>query len=96
MECEILEHVLANSELQWVYPEDTGDLTDSPLLGTLDSEENCSRTKSGPHGAVSIAHDEDGDWYCPILERWGYPYYAIHSFLDALADEGEVVFYNHW
>jgi hypothetical protein len=96
MECEILEGMLANCGLQWVNPCDTGDLTDAPLLGELDSEENQSRIQRGPHGAVCVGRDEGGNWYCPILERWGYPSYALRSFLEDLADTGKVEFIDHW
>lgn len=31
--CDVLEHITANSELAWVNPSETGDLTDAPMLG---------------------------------------------------------------
>ena len=30
---DVLEHITCNSELQWINPSETGDLTDAPLLG---------------------------------------------------------------
>jgi hypothetical protein len=40
-EAEVLEPVLCNSELDWVNPSETGDLTDAPMVGIRDQiEEN--------------------------------------------------------
>jgi hypothetical protein len=33
---EFLEHLTCNSELDWIDPYETGDLTDAPMLGTRD------------------------------------------------------------
>ena len=33
MEYDALEHLIANSELSWIDPAETGDLTDAPILG---------------------------------------------------------------
>ena len=30
---EFFEHLVCNSELEWITPEWTGDLTDAPMLG---------------------------------------------------------------
>ena len=30
---EFFEHLVCNSELEWITPERTGDLTDAPMLG---------------------------------------------------------------
>ena len=30
---DFFEYLIANSELQWISPEETGDLTDAPMLG---------------------------------------------------------------
>lgn len=35
-EAEVLEHLVCNSELDWVRPEECGDLTDAPMLGIRD------------------------------------------------------------
>ena len=91
-EGELLDTLIANSELQWVDPFNTGDLTDAPLLGILGSDEERTRVKQGPHGAVCVGHDEGGPWYVPILERWGYMPYALRSFMDDLADDGRAEF----
>jgi hypothetical protein len=37
-EFEALEHLMANSELDWISPEEIGALTDAPMLGLRDEE----------------------------------------------------------
>lgn len=93
-EAEYLGDYLANCELQWIDPADTGDLTDAPMLGILGGDEEFARVKSGPHGAVEWGRDKDGAYYAPILERWAYMSYAVRSFLEDLRDDGEAVFVN--
>jgi len=38
VECEALENLIANSEIDWVAPEDIGALTSAPILGIRDEE----------------------------------------------------------
>ena len=40
--CDCLEHITCNSELSWVYPEETGDLTNAPMLGIRDDEQSVT------------------------------------------------------
>jgi hypothetical protein len=35
-ESEALEPIIANSDLEWIRPEENGDLTDAPILGYRD------------------------------------------------------------
>lgn len=91
-ECEALESLLANSELQWIDPANTGDLTDAPMLGITGEEQ---REESGPYGAIHTGGDEHGPRFSPILERWAFMPYALRSFLEDLADTGEATFTNH-
>jgi len=42
-ECAELESLIANSELDWVNPAQTGDLTDAPMLGIPLDEEPLDR-----------------------------------------------------
>lgn len=92
-ESELLEQLIANSELCWVDAVDTGDLTNAPLLGILGGEISEA---TGPHGAVLVGADRHGEIYRPILERWGYANYQIRSFADDLLEHGKAVFHNHW
>lgn len=93
LEADYLEPLICNSELMWLDPSDTGDLTDAPLLGILGDE--CHKS-SGPHGVIHVGRDSSGTLYCPILERWGYEPYQVRSFMDDLADKGVAIFINQW
>lgn len=37
-ESEVMEHMLCNSELDWVTPEECGDLTCAPMIGLRNEE----------------------------------------------------------
>jgi hypothetical protein len=37
-ECDFLEPLVCNSELDWIDPTETGDLTEAPMLGIRDEE----------------------------------------------------------
>lgn len=76
-----LEPLVANSELMWINPDDTGDLTEAPMLGILGEE---SDKNSGPHGAVCVGHWDGKNWYRPILQRWAFVDYEIRSPLNDL------------
>lgn len=93
-EADALEYLLGNSELQWIDPSDTGDLTDAPILGIL-GEETTDGDTPGPYGLCYISTDGDGSIFAPIIERWAFMDYAVRSFLTDLATEGQAVFTNH-
>lgn len=44
-ESEALESLLANSELEWIAPEDCGALTDAPILGVWEYNEDGHQIK---------------------------------------------------
>ena len=94
LESEVTEQLRCNSELGWIDPSDTGDLTDAPILGITGGDDDMTRECKGPYGAILGGGDKDGDYYYPILERWGYMSYQLRSFLDDLADGGRAVFVN--
>lgn len=77
-EVEFMERLICNSELDWIQPGETGDLTDAPLLGIRDADNVLS----------------DGSY--PIVQRWGYPHYALRSFLTDLMETGRAVFRSSW
>ena len=85
---DFFEGLMANSELDWIDPFDTGDLTDAPILGILGSDREFS---SGPFGSVPSGFWNNHNWYRPILRRWGFMDYAVRSMLDDLLDRGEAV-----
>jgi len=84
---DFFESLIANSELSWIDPIDTGDLTDAPILGILDYDESVN-SKTGPYGAVDVGMGE----YAPILHRWGFMDYQIRSVLEDLLEKGKVIF----
>lgn len=88
-EYEMLEGLISNSDLNWIDPSDTGDMTDAPLLGIVGDDVRPQDRE---------AHPPCYGWlqYAPILERWGYPHYALRSFLQDLMEAGEATFINHW
>ena len=43
---EFFEHLVCNSELEWITPEWTGDLTDAPMLGI------CEWRDGGEHEVI--------------------------------------------
>jgi len=80
---EFLEPLVANSELEWVSPEETGDLTAAPMLGVRASEQDRK----------DYTDEQDRKHYRPpIIERWAYMDYQIRSPLEDLRDTGRVVF----
>lgn len=38
-EHEVCDYLVSNSELQWIDPSETGDLTDAPMLGIKDEND---------------------------------------------------------
>lgn len=82
---DTFEHLIANSELDWVNPEDIGALTNAPILGTFGE----TNTKAcGRH----VGHWDDKDWYDPIVDAWGFMSYALMSPQDVLLKQGYVDF----
>ena len=85
MECEVLEHLLANSELEWI-PNGAcpGDLTSAPMLGIVRTL-HVSDPPVHCFGRVERSNDS----YGAVIARWAFMSYALRSFLDDLADDGE-------
>lgn len=92
---EALEPLLANSELDWVAPEITGDLTSAPILGVMGEPvpSNDGPPNHPPaYGWTQTAHGLPWDEWTPILMRWGYADYQIRSPLQDLLEYGKVTF----
>ena len=84
---DCLEPLTCNSELQWINPVDTGDLTSAPMLGILGEE--IPFTKE----AATIPHVVTcPNLIQPILARWAFMDYALRSPLEDLRDTGNAVF----
>ena len=47
---EFFEHLVCNSELEWITPERTGDLTDAPMLGLYERGGPAMRSRSSSAG----------------------------------------------
>lgn len=90
-----LESLVCNSELSWIQPHETGDLTDAPMLGILGEEGLRDHTVFLPnHGLRDSGHDGHNALAQPILERWAFMSYAVRSLLQDLRDKGEAVLVN--
>lgn len=97
-ELEALEWLLGNSELTWIDPVFTGDLTDAPLLGIEEGPFRFSELPQAYLGTRFVGRfgEPVADRYNAIVERWGFEPYALRSFLSDLLAQGEVNFTNHW
>jgi hypothetical protein len=91
-EAEFMESLIANSELEWINPEDTGDLTGAPMLGIYGPECQESELPADRIGALECGRDSFRGFYQPILQRWAFMDYAIRSFLADLMNTGKAVF----
>ena len=94
-----LEPRICNSELDWTDSRDTGDLTNAPILCLLGEDIKDSERAAFPHdiyGWRHIGNDGNEDYFQPILERLGYPHYAVRSFLTDLMETGTARFINAW
>lgn len=97
-EVEALESLVANSELQWISPADTGDLTNAPILGILGEEGIKDITVFLPNfGLIETGRDERGNVHAqPILERWGFEPYQIRLMTEDLIEKGSVTLRAQW
>ena len=73
---ETFEPLTSNSELEWIDPAETGDLTSAPMLGIRESQRN--------------ADNECRD--AEVIERWAFMDYQVRSVLEDLRDKGNAVF----
>lgn len=98
-EYDALEHLICNSELSWISPTDTGDLTSAPMLG-IEGGDDYAFHEDPPEGCMGSKYsgrweDMDGvlrDWWSPIMAKWAFTDYQIRSFLDDLLETGEARF----
>lgn len=81
---EWFEWLIANSELTWINPEETGDLTSAPMLGIL-GEEQVFRDADSP-----VPHRVTGpNFIQEIKGRWAWMAYQVQSLLVELRDKGK-------
>jgi hypothetical protein len=85
----IFESLVCNSELQWVYAEQVGALTDAPLLGIWGDEVDWE----GEHDKRQLSwSDGKTTKVLPVEKVWGFMNYCLTSPQEVLADQGFVVF----
>ena len=94
-----LEPLIANSELHWINPEDTGDLTNAPMLGILgepvpDFQKPTVKCLGWVHvGSWPFpGHKKPSPHFQPILERWAFMEYETTCILETLMEKGSIVF----
>jgi len=91
-ETEFMEHLIANSELCWLYESDLpGDMTSAPALGLLGEECDELDLPTARFGELGVARIEHGVRCCPIIARWRHMNYALRSFLEELMEKGESI-----
>lgn len=89
------EPLIANSELEWINPRFTGDLTSAPMLGTLGEDQDAATIQEQVkehYGLVPCGFDGHFHIYKPILSRFAFMSYQVRSVLQDLRDKGEVTF----
>jgi len=90
---DVFENMIGNSELDWINPQDTGDLTDAPMLGILGEEGILQHTVFlENYGLVETGSDNYWKMVRPILNRWAFMDYQVRTPLQDLAEKGQVVF----
>ena len=93
---EIVESLLANSDLEWVSPEECGALTDAPLRGIfgdavampVDSDDFCGRVVGQWPDAEGVLQK----WIEPVETVFGFMDYQLRSPQDDLLSKGYCVF----
>lgn len=73
---DVFEPLIANSDLEWIDPSETGDMTDAPMLGIRCDDPDM------PEGFDTIR----------VLERWAYMKYESRSPVQDLIERGQAVF----
>jgi hypothetical protein len=88
-EWDALESLICNSELDWIDPAETGDLTDAPMLGFRKPER---KVRKGEKPFRITSSDGKATYWEPVEARWAYMDYQVRSFLEDLRDKGKAVF----
>lgn len=92
---DVFEDLVCNSNLDWISPDITGDLTDAPILGILGEAIPGSEGDGVLAGCYPPEDCPDGEpvpHYHPVIDRWGYMDYALKCPQEDLANHGKVVF----
>lgn len=87
---ELLERLLANSELQWLGPEVCGDLTDAPMLAILSYLDVEHEAVLGD-GYVSAGCWDGKHWSYKVAQRWAWMDYQVSDLLEHLRKHGRAI-----
>lgn len=85
---DFLEPLVCNSELDWVSPEITGDLTDAPMLAIFGDDEPGNASDGS--GYRPTGFDGKTNIRQPVLFRWAFMDYQVKSMLDELLHHRQV------
>lgn len=83
---ELLESLVANSELDWLDPSICGDLTDAPMLAILDYCEQPLEAIPG-NGRVAAGFWDGQAWSRQVLHRWGWMQYETKDLLEEIREK---------
>lgn len=90
-EYDALESLIANSELDWIRPEEIAALTSAPILGFRGDETELPEDIDSLNVYITSSHDGK-TYYAPVTSAWGFMDYQVRSFLKELRDKGKAVF----
>lgn len=83
---DFLEPLTCNSELQWINPGDTGDLTSAPMLGIWGEEQDAPAGYSSDQTHTGFVLAGCDGKNMRVMS------YQVRSVLEDLRDKGECVF----
>lgn len=96
---DVFEHLICNSEFQWIEPVLAGALTDAPMLGVFGDAvgfADASATNDYSRGrCVGHWNSESGEllyWYEPVISAYAYMSYQVKSPVQDLTNNGYVIF----
>jgi hypothetical protein len=84
---ELMERLIANSELDWICPSVCADLTDAPMFAVLDYPEQAYEALPG-NGRVGCGFWDGKHWSRRVAMRWGWMDYAVKDLFDELREKG--------
>lgn len=92
---DTFESLLNNSDLDWIDAEETGDLTEAPMLG-FHGETFSTYSREMGYGLFTGRYENDKGvmkyWFEPVTERWAFMDYQVDSLIEKLAENRTVTF----
>jgi hypothetical protein len=92
---DVLEGIVANSELEWIQPEWVGALTSAPMLGITGEPRPMKEGERGGvgMGSVNVVGNWDNQtWVSDVLKAWAFMNYQVTSPQQELLEKGEAIF----